>query len=84
MSEEQEDRPPRRRAGAERKSVLLRLDPAVHEALQRWAADELRSVNAQVELLLRDGLRRAGRAPRDAGPLPRRGRPPKGQRGDRS
>ncbi|RIK17649.1 MAG: hypothetical protein DCC50_01015 [Acidobacteria bacterium] len=77
MSEDVQDRPPRRRAGAERKSVLLRLDPAVHEALQRWAADELRSVNAQVELLLRDGLRRAGRLPRDAGPLPRRGRPPK-------
>lgn len=60
---------------AERKAVLLRLDPAVHEALVRWAADDLRSVNAQVELLLRDALRRAGRAPRDAGPLPGRGRP---------
>lgn len=77
MSEEEHDRTPRRRAGAERRSVLLRLDPAVHEALQRWATDELRSVNAQVEVLLRDGLRRAGRLPRDVGPLPRRGRPPK-------
>ncbi|WP_268111777.1 hypothetical protein [Nocardioides pini] len=57
--------------------MLLRLDPAVHSALQRWAADDLRSVNAQIELLLRDALREAGRAPRDAGPVPRRGRPPK-------
>lgn len=79
MDEETEDAPQRRRTApkASRKSVLLRLDPAVHEALQRWAADELRSVNAQVELVLRDALRAAGRAPRDAGPLPRRGRPRK-------
>ncbi|WP_322920148.1 toxin-antitoxin system HicB family antitoxin [Nocardioides renjunii] len=63
--------------GPERKAVLLRLDPAVHSALQRWAADELRSVNAQVEMVLRDALRKAGRAPRDAGPVPKRGRPPK-------
>lgn len=77
MTADEDSPAPRRRAGAERKSVLLRLDPAVHAALQRWAADELRSVNAQVELLLRESLRQAGRAPRDAGPLPRRGRPPK-------
>ncbi|PKQ32870.1 MAG: hypothetical protein CVT62_02115 [Actinobacteria bacterium HGW-Actinobacteria-2] len=63
-------------AGRERKSVLLRLDPAVHEALTRWAADDLRSVNAHIELLLRQALAHAGRAPKDAGPLPRRGRPP--------
>ncbi|MCE1173552.1 MAG: hypothetical protein LWW77_02970 [Propionibacteriales bacterium] len=63
-------------AGRERKSVLLRLDPAVHEALTRWAADDLRSVNAHIELLLRQALTKAGRAPSDAGPLPRRGRPP--------
>lgn len=37
----------------------------------------MRSLNAQVEMLLREALRKAGRAPRDAGPLPRRGRPPK-------
>ena len=60
----------------ERKPVLLRLDPAVHAALARWAADDLRSLNAQIELLLRQSLAKAGRAPRDAGPLPRRGRPP--------
>ena len=75
MSEEAGESAPRR--GAERKSVLLRLDPAVHSALQRWAADDLRSVNAQIELLLREALRTAGRSPRDAGPVPRRGRPPK-------
>jgi hypothetical protein len=75
VSEEAGESAPRR--GAERKSVLLRLDPAVHSALQRWAADDLRSVNAQIELLLREALRVAGRAPRDAGPVPRRGRPPK-------
>jgi hypothetical protein len=57
--------------------VLLRLDPGVHDALARWAADELRSVNAQVEVVLRRALARAGRLPTDAGPLPRRGRPTK-------
>jgi hypothetical protein len=60
----------------ERRPVLLRLDPAVHDALQRWAADELRSLNAQVELLVRRALDEAGRLPRQVGPLPRRGRPP--------
>ena len=38
---------------AQRKQVLLRLDPAVHEALARWASDDLRSVNAQIEMILR-------------------------------
>ena len=61
---------------AERKPVLLSLDPAVHEALARWAAEDLRSLNAQIELLLRQSLKRAGRTPKDAGALPRRGRPP--------
>jgi hypothetical protein len=79
MGEETEPAAPQR--GPERKAVLVRLDPAVHAALQRWAADELRSVNAQVEMVLRDALRAAGRAPRDAGPVPRRGRPPKKQEG---
>ena len=41
---------------AERKPFLLRLDPAVHEALQRWADDELRSLNAQIEFVLRKAL----------------------------
>ncbi len=46
---------------AERKAFLLRLDPRLHLALERWAADELRSVNGQIEFLLRDALKRAGR-----------------------
>ncbi|GAB3212797.1 hypothetical protein ACQEU5_23185 [Marinactinospora thermotolerans] len=60
---------------AERKKILLRLDPAVHDALARWAGDELRSTNAQIEFLLRRALSDAGRLPRDAGAIPRRGRP---------
>lgn len=59
-----------------RKQVPLRLDPSVHDALARWASDELRSLNAQIEVLLRRALRDAGRLPKDAGSLPRRGRPP--------
>ncbi|MEU4433194.1 hypothetical protein ACH474_09560 [Nocardia rhamnosiphila] len=49
---------------AERKKVLLRLDPAVHDAIARWAADDLRSVNAQIEFALRRALEQAGRSPR--------------------
>ena len=60
---------------ADRKSILLRLDPAVHDALARWAGDELRSTNAQIEFLLRRALAEAGRLPSQAGELPRRGRP---------
>ncbi|MFE3515044.1 hypothetical protein [Streptomyces sp. NPDC059166] len=59
--------------------MLLRLDPAVHDALARWASDELRSANAQIEFLLRRALAEAGRLPGGAGPIPRRGRPPKEQ-----
>jgi hypothetical protein len=59
-----------------RKQVLLRIDPSVHDALARWADDEFRSVNAQIEMLLRRALTEAGRMPKRAGPLPRRGRPP--------
>lgn len=54
---------------AERKAVLLRLDPALHAALAKWAADELRSTNAHVEWLLRRALTDAGRLPgRSSGP----------------
>jgi len=60
----------------ERKQVPLRLDPAVHDALARWAADELRSLNAQIEILLRRALDDAGRMPTQAKAIPRRGRPP--------
>jgi len=55
---------------AERKTFLVRLDPAVHEALQRWADADLRSVNAQIEFLLRRALHEAGRLPKSAGGKP--------------
>ena len=45
----------------DRKTFLLRIDAATYELLRRWADDELRSVNGQVEFLLRDALRKAGR-----------------------
>jgi hypothetical protein len=61
----------------ERKKVLLRLDPAVHDAVAAWAADELRSTNAQIEFLLRRALTQAGRLPAKVADLPRRGRPPR-------
>ena len=50
---------------SERKSFLLRLDPGLHTAMQRWAADDLRSLNAQIEFLLRRSLREAGRGTAD-------------------
>jgi hypothetical protein len=64
---------------AEGKKILLRLDPAVHDALTKWAGDELRSTNAQIEFLLRRALSDAGRLPRDVGRIRPRGRPPKGE-----
>ena len=60
---------------SERKSVLLRLDPAVHDALARWAGDELRSTNAQIEFLLRRALGDAERLPGHTRPMRPRGRP---------
>lgn len=48
---------------AERKAFLLRIDPAVLDAMQRWANDDLRSLNAQVEFVLRRTLQREGRLP---------------------
>jgi hypothetical protein len=60
---------------AERKSILLRLDPAVHDALAKWAADEMRSTNAQIEFMLRRALGDAGRLPGDARKMRRPGRP---------
>ncbi|MGW1956615.1 hypothetical protein ACWCPI_28355 [Streptomyces sp. NPDC001920] len=74
-SEDSAGSAPRRRP-QQRKQVLLRLDPAVYEALARWAGDELRSANAQIEFLLRRALAEAGRLPGEARPIPRRGRPP--------
>jgi len=46
---------------ADKKRFLLRLEPELYRRLEQWAADELRSVNAQIEYLLRDSLARAGR-----------------------
>ncbi len=43
---------------ADKKAFLLRIDPALWQELERWAADDLRSINGQVEFLLRDALRR--------------------------
>jgi len=55
---------------AERKPFLLRLEPATYAALERWAADELRSLNAQIEYILRRALQEAGRLSRPASPPP--------------
>jgi hypothetical protein len=65
----------------EKKAFALRLDPALHAAIERLAAHELRSVNAEVEVLLREALHRRGvkLAPPDP---PRRGRPPKSGKGN--
>ena len=60
---------------AERKKLLLRVDPAIHDAVARWAGDELRSTNAQIEFLLRRALADAGRLPSKAGEMRRPGRP---------
>ena len=56
----------------ESKRFLLRLDPDLFEVLRRWADDDLRSINAQIEYLLTDQARRAGRLParRSRAPLP--------------
>jgi hypothetical protein len=62
---------------SDRKQILLRLDPTVHDALVRWAGDELRSTTAQIEFLLRQSLSQAGRLPDGVGRMPRRGRPPR-------
>ncbi|TMM48490.1 toxin-antitoxin system HicB family antitoxin [Qipengyuania marisflavi] len=60
---------------SQKKAFALRLDPAVHAAVEHLAADELRSANAQIEMLLREALERRG-IPVHSGPRPRRGRPP--------
>jgi hypothetical protein len=64
----------------ERKHVLLRVVPAVYDALARGAADELRSTTAQIELWLRRSLQAVGRLPDNAADMPRRGRPPRATR----
>jgi hypothetical protein len=60
---------------SDRKAVPLRLDPAVHDALARWASEEQRSTNAQIEYLLRRALAGSGQLPRHAGQMAPRGRP---------
>ena len=63
---------------AQRKTFLLRLDPEIHEAVQRWADAELRSMNAQIEFLLRNALRQSGRLrARDDSPVGPAGAQPK-------
>ncbi|WP_438431758.1 Arc family DNA-binding protein [Gorillibacterium sp. sgz500922] len=49
---------------APKKSFPLRIDPELYEALERWAAEEFRSVNSHLEFLLREALKRSGRLPR--------------------
>lgn len=63
-------------SAAKKKAFALRLDPAVHAAIERLAAAELRSANAQIEMLLREALEARGIEPARTRP-PRRGRPPK-------
>jgi len=53
---------------AKRDSFLIRIDPEVLDGLRRWADDELRSVNGQIEFVLRRALRDAGRLKNKAGP----------------
>lgn len=55
---------------AEKKAFLLRVDAAVLDALQKWASDDLRSANAQIEYLLRRALQSAGRLPRSDADAP--------------
>jgi hypothetical protein len=55
---------------SERKSFLLRVDPALLEAMQRWANDDLRSLNAQIEFVLRKTLQREGRGTGPSGAAP--------------
>ena len=63
-----------------KKAFALRLDPALYAAVERLAADELRSANAEIEILLREALARRGVKPKATAPT-RRGRPPKEESG---
>lgn len=62
-----------------KKAFPLRLDPALYAAIERSAADDLRSANAQIEVLLREALARRGVRPATSA-TPRRGRPPREER----
>lgn len=59
----------------ERKSYLLRIAPELYDALSKWAADELRSVNAQIEYVLTEAVRRSGRERAPRKPAPKRRSP---------
>jgi hypothetical protein len=59
----------------DRKGISLRLDPAVYHAVARWATDQMRSTNAQIEFLLRRALSEAGRMPARVGEIRKPGRP---------
>jgi hypothetical protein len=63
--------------GAERKPYALRISAEVLDAVQRWADDELRSANAQIEYVLRDALRKSGRLKTDESGAPAAARPKK-------
>jgi len=63
-------------AAPKKKAFALRLDPAVHAAIERLAAAELRSANAQIEMLLREAMQGRGVSISQS-PKPKRGRPPK-------
>lgn len=70
--------PPANHKPATKKAFALRLDPALHDAVERLAAQELRSVNAELEVLIREAMKRRGvDVPLSRGP--KRGRPPKGE-----
>ena len=56
---------------AQRKAFLIRIDPKLYAALERWAADDLRSVNAQIEFLLSRAVKDAGRTAKSTGRAPR-------------
>ena len=64
----------------ERKKLLLRLDPSVYDAVARWAADDLRSINAQIEYILTEQVRKEGRLPHQ--PRRQRTEPPSDQPDD--
>jgi hypothetical protein len=53
----------------DRKSFLLRLNPRIHRVLEQWAADDMRSLNAQIEFLLTDAARKTGRLNKAADPV---------------
>lgn len=64
---------------SEKKKFLLRCNDEVFAAVERWAADDLRSVNGQIEFLLREALKRAGRLPGPGGPASNAVPPPPGE-----